>query len=621
MRGGIRRGRRDMEPCTAGKMQRLRNIASAFKLVVASSPLRFLLLCIFAVMQAAVTAGTLWLTRSVFNEAQQQMSAIADDRVVMPILLLLLGVALITVLGSIIQNLSSWLSEGLRMEVTDHVADVLHERGNRADLAHFESSEYYDKLHLVQQHAMRSPAGIASGVVDIIRGFLSIAVVGGVMAVIQWELLLLTVLALVPAIWVRVRFARLMREWRRKHASAERRGYYMHYLQSIDIFAKELRSLRIAGHLRTRYREVRKRLRYSRLHMAARQARMSVLSDVAAMLLMGFAFALLALRALKGNLGWGNVAMLIHALQRSRSLLQNLQRSLTRLYEDSVFLDHYREFMDLPDTVLSPDKPIKIGDVRGDVDLTNVSFHYPGCEKDVLRNVSLKIPAGQHVALVGANGAGKTTLVKLLCRLYDPTSGTIMFDGHDIKSFDLDDLRRQVAVLFQDFGKYQMTAAGNIGIGSIENRHSFDDIRKSAHQAGADGFLEKLDRGYRTQLGRWFSGGAEISIGQWQRVALARTLMSKAPVLVMDEPTSALDAKAEAELLERFVDACKGRTLLSVSHRLLTVKHADRIIMMRDGLIVEDGSHAELMDAEGAYYELFRRSAGEKYTQDVKISL
>jgi ATP-binding cassette subfamily B protein len=280
--------------------------------------------------------------------------------------------------------------------------------------------------------------------------------------------------------------------------------------------------------------------------------------------------------------------------------------SLASLYEDSLFVAHFYDFMALPQRVRSPANPKPIPHrIEQGIRLEHVTFRYPGTDRDVLRDVDLEIHAGEQVALVGENGSGKTTLVKLLCRLYDPTEGRILLDGTDIREFNLEDFRRAFSVLFQDFVRYQMTAGENVRMGDIAIPTGDPRVADAARQAGAANVIERLPKGYETQLGRLFLGGAELSEGQWQRVALARVFLRQTPIFILDEPTSSLDAKAERELLESFMESARGRTSLVVSHRFSTVKIASRILVMSEGRLVESGTHDQLVRINGAYAKLF----------------
>ncbi|MGD9613255.1 MAG: ABC transporter ATP-binding protein, partial [Kiritimatiellia bacterium] len=276
------------------------------------------------------------------------------------------------------------------------------------------------------------------------------------------------------------------------------------------------------------------------------------------------------------------------------------------LYEDALFIGHFYGFLGLPQQVRSPPtpKPVPRQIVHG-FRLEHVSFRYPGCDRPALRDVTAEIRVGEQVALVGENGSGKTTLVKLLCRLYDPTEGRILLDGTDLREFAPEELRGACSVLFQDFGRYQMTAEENVRLGDLAVPAGDPRIAAAVQRGGAEPVVARLPRGLQTQLGRLFKGGMELSEGQWQRLALARVFLRRAPILMLDEPTSSLDAKAERELLQTVLAGSQGKTTILVSHRLTTVKEASRILVLAEGRLLEAGTHEELLRGGGAYPALF----------------
>jgi ATP-binding cassette subfamily B protein len=302
--------------------------------------------------------------------------------------------------------------------------------------------------------------------------------------------------------------------------------------------------------------------------------------------------------------------MYYQAFQRGQSSLQGVFSSLAGLYEDNLFLANLHEFLDLTPKILEPTHPQPIPPLqqRG-IQFHNVSFQYPASNRQGLTNISLNIPPGKKVALVGENGAGKTTLIKLLCRLYDPTEGSITYEGEDLRSFAISDLRRQIGVIFQDYAKYHLTAQENIWLGNIDLPPGDQRISEAARQSGADEVITKLPDNYETILGSWFEKGEELSIGQWQKIALARAFLRDAQILILDEPSSSLDAKAEEEIFQKFRQLIQGQTAILISHRLSTVKMSDHIYFLENGKIIENGTHQELMQLGDRYAHLFETQA------------
>jgi ATP-binding cassette subfamily B protein len=318
----------------------------------------------------------------------------------------------------------------------------------------------------------------------------------------------------------------------------------------------------------------------------------------------------IAYRCIQGLITLGSMVMYYQAFQRGLGYLDSIMSAIASFYNNSLFISDFYAFLNLEKKVVEPKeprlfpKPIKQG-----ITFEHVHFSYPGSSGKVIEDVSFTVWPGEHVALVGENGAGKTTLIKLLCRLYDPSSGRIMVDGIDLKDFDTRALCSQISAVFQDHAKYNMTARENIWFGDVTADPKGGMVEQAAQFAGADDFIKRLPAGYETLLGRLFQEGQELSIGQWQKLALARAFLRNSQILILDEPTSNLDARTEFEVFRRFHELAKGRTVFFISHRFSTVRMADRIFILAGGRIVESGSHQELVQANGVYAELFQLQA------------
>jgi len=302
--------------------------------------------------------------------------------------------------------------------------------------------------------------------------------------------------------------------------------------------------------------------------------------------------------------------LMVGAFSRSRNIMESLVSSLVGISEQALFIkDLFDFFATNPAIASRPDATPIPRPIRRGFEFQNVSFSYPGSDRKVLDNVSFEFYPGEKIALVGENGAGKTTLVKLLARLYDPTEGCILLDGIDLRDYKVDDLRHEIGVIFQDYMRYDMLAAENIGFGRIDELQDNERITKSAEKSLAAAVVAKLPNTYRQMLGRRFEGGVDLSTGQWQKVSLARAYMRDAQILILDEPTASLDARAEFEVYQRFVDLTAGKMAVLISHRFSTVRMADRILVLENGHIVEQGSHSDLVQLGGKYAELFELQA------------
>ena len=321
----------------------------------------------------------------------------------------------------------------------------------------------------------------------------------------------------------------------------------------------------------------------------------------------------IALQAVLRLITFGQLSKFVTAANSAGQSFQSILDGITDTYEDSLFVDQLFEFLAYEPKILAPEHPRplreRVGEQGLEIEFRDVSFTYPGKQQPALKHVSFHLRAGETGALVGSNGAGKTTLVKLLARLYDPDEGEILLGGHNVKEYDPYELREHLGVIFQDFVRYHMTASDNIGIGRVADIEKRDQVIAAARKSGAHGAISQLTKGYDAMLGRWFEKGVELSGGQWQKIALARPFMRAAPLLILDEPTSALDAEAEYEIFTRFRELTMGKTALFISHRFSTVRLADRIFVLEQGTIRENGSHDELLALNGRYAELFNLQA------------
>jgi ATP-binding cassette subfamily B protein len=489
--------------------------------------------------------------------------------------------------------------------------DILHERSVSVDLAYYEDSRFYDTLHRAQAEAPYRPTSIVNGLIQTLRDLVTLLAMTGLLLTFHWAVALVLVIASIPGMLVRLRHDRKLWTWKRGRTETERRAWYKHWLLTSTRHAKELRLFGLGDYFRERYRDLRALLRKEILGMARRRAMAELGAQGSATILVYGSFAFIAWRAFQGEISIGDVVMYFQAIQRGLSSLRGLLGSLAGLYEDSLYLSNLYEFLDLQAGITSPAEPalFPCSAASPAVSFKGVTFTYPSGPAPVLRDLSLEIEPGETLALVGANGSGKTTLVKLLCRLYDPDSGSVAVDGLPLTDLDLEDLRSHISVVFQDFARYQLSARENISLGEIGSAGDLPRIRQAAETTGIDELLSELPNGYETRLGRWFREGSELSTGEWQKVALARAFFRDADIVVLDEPTASLDAKSEKEIFEHFRDLAGSRTALLISHRFSSVKIADRIAVLDSGAIVELGTHEELMGQDGLYREMYTISA------------
>jgi ATP-binding cassette, subfamily B, bacterial len=525
---------------------------------------------------------------------------------------LLLGglMGAVILFASLIGLIAGLISEWQVYIVTDHMNDVLLAKSIEVDLEYYESARYYDTLHRAQREAPSRPMSIVRGLAQIGQNGISLLAIAALLLSFHWIIAIILFTAAISGTAVRLRYTGKMYRWQHEQASAERQTGYLNWMLTDSSHAKEIRLFDLGPLFIRRFRDLRWKLRKGRLAITHRRTIADFAAQTFATAVIYSLYAYLAYQAIGGKATLGDLAMYYQAIQRVQGSLQGILSSLERLYEDNLFLSNLYEFLDLKRTVVEPvhASPVPQPMQRGIV-LNHVSFQYSGGARKALEDISLTIRPGEVVALVGENGSGKTTLIKLLCRLYDPTGGTITIDGIDLRQFKTKALRHEIAIIFQDYAHYHLTARENIWLGNTALSPDHERVIAAARRSGADGVISALPHGYDTILGKRFEDGEELSIGEWQKVALARAFMRDAQIIVLDEPTSSMDAKAEYEVFQSFRQLVSGRTAILISHRFSTVRMADRIFVLKHGSIIEGGTHEELVRVGGTYARLFEMQA------------
>jgi len=562
------------------------------------------------VVQGILPLATLYLTKLVVDAVAAGLAAPDKAQAFAQTAWLIAALGGVTLAGLLCAGLANLVGETQGQTITDHMQGIIHEKSVALDLGYYENSAYHDSLHRAQQEAPYRPTHIVNGLAQVAQSTVSVTALGGLLTTLHWAVPVVLVAAVLPGVAVRLRYAGHLYRWQRVRTPAERMASYMHSLLTGDAAAKEVRLLGLGRLFMGIFRDIRRTLRRERLEMAFHRTTADLLTQVAAAIAIFGAYAFIANRTIQGAITIGALVMYYQAFQRGQNSLRDMLNGMAGLYEDSLFLKNLHEFLNLPPRISAPARPQAVAPPATEgIVFDHVSFDYPDGARRALADLSLTIHPGEHIALVGPNGSGKTTLIKLLCRLYDPTKGRITWDGTDIREFDPQALRRLIGGVFQDFVRYQFSARDNIRFGDAD-RADNARIEAAARNSGADGVIAGLPKGYDTILGTWFAGAEELSIGQWQKIALARAFVREAPLVVLDEPTSALDAASEYAVFDRFNRLMAGRAAVLVSHRFATVRMADCIYVMDEGRIIEHGSHDQLMRTDGMYARLFALQAG-----------
>jgi len=569
---------------------------------------------ILAVIQGLLPLAQLYLMKLIVDEVTAGVSAADKSQALSRTFWLIAIAAVVGLVTVLARSAAQLVGEAQGQVVTDHISDLIHAKSIAVDLEYYENSRYYDVLHRAQQEAPYRPTRIVNDLVMVGQSLVSLIAVAGLLIGLHWSLGLIVIAAAVPGAYVKIRYSGVIFSWQRRSTVADRRSWYYHILLTDGSKAKELRLLAIGEILREWFRGLRHRLRRERFRLIGLRSLADGVTGVVASLAVFGTFAFIARQAIRGAISLGSMVMYYQAFQTALTSLQQTLTGLAGLYEDNLFLSYYHEFMALEPTVIDPPRPRPVPrPLRTGVVFEGVSFGYPDSDRVALHDIDLEIKPGEVAALVGQNGSGKTTLVKLLCRLYDPQQGRVTLDGVDLREMSVAELRRSMSVVFQDYSQYYLTARENIWVGDVALDLHDEAIVAAARASGADEVIDSLAHGYDTILGKLFDEGEELSVGEWQKVAVARSFLRDADIMVFDEPTSALDPLAEWNVFERIRERARGRAVLLISHRFSTVRNADRIHIVDQGHIVESGTHTELMRLDGRYarmYEVQARAYG-----------
>jgi ATP-binding cassette, subfamily B, bacterial len=427
---------------------------------------------------------------------------------------------------------------------------------------------------------------------------------------LEWFLAVAAILAPIPAFVASTRYGWQGFQLMRRQSPARRMMNYLTTLLTTDNHHKESQLYTLGPFLIDRYRRLFEGYYAANRRLIIRRYLSGFLWGLLTTLTTSATYLYVAYRTVFGALTLGDLTLFTGAATSIQSNFQSLLSGLSSMYEHNLYLTTLFELLASEPAISAPAAPLPLRRpfLEG-IEFRDVSFTYPGTDAKALDRVSFTIQPGETVAIAGSNGAGKTTLVKLLARLYDPDEGAILIDGHDIREYDPNDLRREIGALFQDYATYQLTAGENIGLGQVERLEDMPAIQTAATRGGADGIIAGLPDQYGTILGRWFEAGQQLSGGQWQKIALARAFMRDAQILILDEPTAALDAQAEFELFTRLKELTQGKTTIFISHRFSSIRLADRILVLENGLLIEHGTHQELLALNGRYAELFNLQA------------
>ncbi len=585
-------------------------VRRALSFVWQSSPRLTLGNIVVRVLQGLLPLLVLYLTKLLIDAVTEGLKMPSDDSSLTRIITILAGLAGVAAVSVMLSVVAGLISKIQAQVVTDHMYAVLQAKSVEVDLEYYENAQYQDTLHHAQEEAPYRPTAILNDVLQLGQNTISLLSMGAILWWLHWGIIPVLVVTAIPYFLVRLQRSNMFYAWERTRIPLERKAWYVNALLTQATAAKEVRLFDLGARLRTWFQDTRSVLRQERISLERRWALKTLATQVIGVAGVFGICGFVAVRTFHGIFTVGDLVICFQAVQRASGFLESFGQSVSNLYESNLFLTTLDEFLNIKSRLSTSAHPKSFPrPITQGVVFDHVSFQYPHEERVAIRDFTFSIEPGEHVAFVGANGAGKTTLVKLLCRLYDPSNGRIMIDQTDLRDYPIAEVRGAVSGIFQDFVKFQLSAKDNIALGVRTSGADPFAIVQAAKQAGIHETIERLPNGYESLLGKLFDGGHELSIGEWQKVALARAILRDSQILILDEPTSAMDAKAEAELFERFHELAQGRTAILISHRLSTVKMADRIFVVDQGQIIEQGTHDELMAQQGLYTNLFLTQA------------
>ncbi|HEX6290702.1 MAG TPA: ABC transporter ATP-binding protein [Herpetosiphonaceae bacterium] len=586
-------------------------IPRAFKLVWRAHPQGAIVMAIVTLVAAALPALQAWIGKlivdSVIASVNARMTVEEGLRVALPYLLLEFAIIMV---GQVVREVRQLFQRILNSRLKHEMSTSIVRQALGLDLHYFENAKFYDQLQNARQEVGFRAMTLLETSFMLVQHLITIASVIAILVSFSPIIALILICATLPALAAQLRYGDMNYLLQTMRAPENRRMNYLEHLLTVDTSAKEVKLFGLGEPLLQRYEALFEKFHREDTALARWRGSRSLVWGMLSTGSYYVAYAYIVWRTISGTITLGELTFYIALFRQSQLSLEQMFGTIGQIYESGRFMENLFSFLGLKTQMSNSGSAIPMPrPIRRGIEFRNVSFRYPSRQQWALRNVNLVIEPGEKLALVGNNGAGKTTLVKLMTRLYDPTEGEILIDGVDIREYDVNELRKRVGVIFQDFVRYHATVRENIGFGQIDAMSDDRRIISAAERGGADEVVARLPDAYDTMLGAWFEKGQELSGGQWQKIALSRAFMRDGEVLVLDEPTAALDAEREYEIFQRFRELTDGKIALLISHRFSTVRMADRIVVLENGQLTELGTHQELLVLDGTYAKLFNMQA------------
>jgi len=516
---------------------------------------------------------------------------------------LLMLTALVFLANGITTEMRGYLGEKLSQSISKRMFANVQHKHLSLQLSHLENPNELDKIHRAVQEATYRPVKFINELLTLLKSIASALFLAGLFLTIKWYLVVMLIVSVIPGVLIRVKFARKFHKLKDSQSSFEREMYYYNRILTGFPFAKEIKLFHFSSYFSNRFRNLQKRLFGERIELRKSEVGWNIGSHLFTVLLIFASLAYISFLKMSGEISIGAVVLFFFAFQRGYSVLSELFKSATQILEDTSYLEDVRKFFEIQNRNIHSKSRMELNQA---IRIENMSFSYETSKREALKNINISIPQGKTIAIVGANGSGKSTFIKLLCGFYMPTKGQIFFDDKCTEMLGQQAISKNMAAVFQDFALYNVSALQNIALGNIDVKPDMEKVTEAAKAAGIHEALENLPQGYHTILGNVFYGGEELSMGQWQKLAVARAFYRNAELLIMDEPSSALDVYSETQIMDSLRKMAERKTAIIISHRLTSVQWADEIFLFDNGEIIEHGTHDELISLKSNYYKLYQ---------------
>ncbi|MDZ7817298.1 MAG: ABC transporter ATP-binding protein [Aliarcobacter sp.] len=528
------------------------------------------------------------------NIKKENLNLVIGD-LYLPIMLLALTLFLTPILSSLLSYVRSIQAE----KVQNSIRKKIQKKAISLDMEHFEDSIYYDKLHRAHIDAISKPIALLENVGTFFQNILTLFVILIILVPVAWWFPLLLILSIIPSLMISLKFILMLHNHRIKNTKHERKLNYLDYLMTNNESAAEVRTFNLGHYFKKVYWKLKHSIQNEYFSILKSQLKFEILTSLFSFLVVIIVMLFIVNETLNGNITIGSLVMYYFAFTQGQRVLKTLFSNISELYKNIMFIENLFEFLSIDNLKIVYNKKLE-KNTTCTIEIKDLYFKYPKSNKYAISNLSINLKPNQVTAIVGTNGSGKSTLIKLLNAFYYPSSGSIKINGEDIKDIEPKSIRKNITILFQNFIKYNLKVKENISLANTTNKISTKELDEISSMVGITELINKLPNEYETVLGRWF-GGVELSGGEWQKIALARAYLKNSKILILDEPTSAMDSWAESKWLEKFKSLCENKTALIITHRFTTAKHADIIHVMKDGQIVESGSHEELINLDSLY--------------------